>query len=1002
MTSPSVFSIPASLPFAKMLAKGLMERIGTDPLALCETVIYVPTRRAARGFGQAFAELAGGATLLPQFKALGDVDEDELVFDAASVNLELTPAINPLRRQLLLAWLVRRWDQRAREACMSFAQAAALGESLAQLLDELEMQHKDLSAIADLAPDEMAEHWQKIAGLLDLLGQEWPRILKSEGAINPGAHRTMALDFLAERLAQAPPSTMVIAAGSTGSIPATARLLSVIARLPKGHVIVPGLDQTLDARAWEQIGEDPGHPQYGLHQLLKIIDVMRSDVGEWYRAPEDAARETLLSEALRPAPTTDAWRGLAEKGGHDIQNGLKGLSLLKAANPQQEALSIALALRECLETPGRTGALVTPDRNLARRVAAQMNRWAIAIDDSAGRPLAHTSAGAFLNLILQAAQNRFAPISLLALLKHPFALNGQDSAFFRARARELDRWCLRGPRPDPGLEGIAKAIENAKEARHGPPAHALERLSAWWRAIAEILKPLEDLFSQSHAPLKTLLTRQLEIAERLSREASGSFLVWQARDGECAWELAAALGAAAEDLPEIEPHSWPPLFSNLTMKIAVRSDMGRHPRLAILGPLEARLQDFDLTILGGLNEGTWPQSAGNDPWFSRPMRRRLGLEQPERSIGRAAHDFSMLAQKGEVLLTRSLKDQGTPTIASRWLQRLEQLIGGLQKSSPELAVALKGALACRCDYCEIASALMDAKPQKRFLRPSPRPVVAARPRKLSVTEIETWLRDPYAIYARHVLNLRPLDRLDEAVGPLERGNALHKVLEIFMRRFPKELPPQSLKELANITDEVFAGARIPKAAIAIWRPRFLAAAGGLLSFERERRLAMTHSHLETRGTRVLIAPHGAFTLTGIADRIDILKDGSASILDYKTGTVPSAVQVTQLLSPQLPLEGAILMEGGFAGVEKCMPSELMYINLSSQTAAANPSPICDAQALSQRAWEKLGERVAVFDDKNTPYYSHVMPLYADSVGAYDHLARVREWSAWQGEDRSHG
>lgn len=972
-----VFTIAASAPFARHLAQGLIARVGGDPLALAAATIYLPTRRAARGFGEAFAAELGGAALLPQFKALGDSDEDDLLFDTASDDVELPPAIAPIRRRLLLAHLIRRWDRRAGEAALSFAQAAALAQSLAGVMDEVETQGCDLSRLKDMLPAGLAEHWQGVTHFLDLLSTEWPKILEAEGARNPAARRNQALAALAARLQAQPPAGLVIAAGSTGSVPATAGLLKAIARLPRGAVVLPGLDRALDEASWT--GLDPGHPQFGMAQLLQRLECPRALVEDWHAPAPDAARETLLRETLRPAPTTDAWRALAPE---TLAGGFDGLSLADCADPAQEALAIALALRESLETPGLSAALVTPDRNLARRVASEMTRWGVAIDDSAGRPLAHMAAGAFLCLVAEAAEARFAPVPLLALLKHPFATLGGDAADFRAQARRLDRWCLRGPRPDPGLDGIGAAIAAAMAEERAPSG--LAAVAAWWSAVATILCPLETLYRRDMVPLAALREAHAATAIALACRDGEACPLWQGRDGEVAYALMGEMELAAQGLPEIEPSSYAALFRSLAMQTPVRGGFGRHPRLFILGPLEARLQSFGRVVLGGLNEGTWPASAGDDPWFSRPMRAELGLEQPERGIGLSAHDFAMLASGPDVVMTRARKADGAPTIASRWLQRLEQLAGGLG-----LAQELKP----RQDYAAIAAQLVTVAQGERLARPAPTPPVSARPPQLSVTEIETWLRDPYAIYARHVLKLRPLDPLDQPVGAQERGIALHAALEEFVRRHPHDLPDDAETELAGLAEDIFRRHRIPKAALALWRPRFLSAARGVIAVERARRGAIAWPHVEVKGRLAVPAPEGEFVLTGVADRIDVLTGGGCAIIDYKSGNPPSLKQVTELLSPQLPLEAAILAAGGFEGLQAHRTEELIYISLASEAKAREPRLIADAQALAAEAAARLAQRVARFAVEATPYYPRVRPFKTDSVGDYDHLARVREWSA---------
>jgi ATP-dependent helicase/nuclease subunit B len=939
----------------------MQARFGAEPLILSEAVVYLPTRRAARGFAEDFARESGGAALLPEFRALNDVDEDELLFDPTAEVLDLPPAIAPLRRTLLMATLIRRWNQNRDGGSLSFVQSVGLAGALAKVMDEVEIAGADLSHLDALAPAALAAHWAAVKDFLSLIRTEWPKLLAAEGALNPGDRRNRALAAVAERIG-ALKDRPVIAAGSTGSIPATAGLMAAIVALPKGAVVLPGLDRDLDAQSWERL--DPGHPQYGLKQLLSRLGVERRDVADWTETPANPRRK-LLSETLRPAPTTDAWRALAEAGADDIAAGLEGLSLIETADPAEEAGVIALALRETLETPGKTAALVTRDRALARRVAAQCRRFGLEIDDSAGRPLSHTPVGGFLCLMAEAAQSAFAPVPLLALLKHPLAAMG-DRAGFRRMARRLDL-ALRGPRPDPGLGGVAAAVADDDE------------LAGWFAQVAAALEPFAAALGPPEIALSETLAAHIGAAEALAGD------LWRGGGGPEANAFAAEMALAGAGLPAVEPAGYSALFRMLMDGVSVRPPYGSHPRLFILGPLEARLQAFDRTVLGGLNEGSWPAAAPADPWFSRPMRRTLGLEQPERAIGLAAHDFAVLAGAGEVFLTRAGKSEGAPTVASRFVQRLVQLARGL---------GLEAHLAPAAPYRDIFRALNDPGTPTPIVPPAPAPPVSARPRALSVTEIETWLRDPYAIYARRVLGLRALDPLDAEIGPLERGSILHRALELFVRRFPHELPADAALQLVAIADEVFAEERTPKAVAALWRPRFVRAAFWFVEWERRRRAGIAESFVEVAGKMTIGAPGGDFTLSGKADRIDRLKAGGAVLLDYKTGAPPSAAQVAAYLAPQLPLEGAILSAGGFFSVGALAPAELAYVRISGGDPPGEVRPIdADARKLAAEALARLARRVGEFDDPHTAYESRVAPLFARGAGDYDHLARLGEWSA---------
>lgn len=970
-----------------MLARGVIARLGegSDPFALASATIFLPTRRAARVVGDGFTQLLNGAALLPQIRALGDDDDEEFLFDPGAETIDLPPPIHPVRRRLLLAALVRRWAA-GRGAPLGFARAAAMSRLLARYLDEVATQQPDLERLLELAPESLAAHWTNVRDFMLFLHQQWPVILAAEGAIDRADRRNRLLRDAARQYRENRPSTLIIAAGTTGSIPATSELLSAIAELPNGAIVLPALDRGMEEESWIALG--PGHPQYGMKQLLDRLDIAREDVGEWEQdlaAP--AARNFFLSEALRPPPTTDAWRELAQTHSEGLTEGLSGISVVETAHPGEEALAIALILREAAESEQKTAALVTPDRELARRVATELRRWDIAIDDSAGVPLARTPPGVFLCLLAEAAAEFFAPVPLLALLKHPMSAGGDSPADFRRWARLLDRAVLRGPRPDPGLKGVQKAIASAHtEKRESAFAPVLAELATWFSALSEVLRPFADAMAAPSASFGKLVELHCEAAEKLAgtAQSEGRKRLWRGEDGEAAAALMQAFAQAGEDFQDVETSAYPLLFRQLAEDQPVRPQFGRHPRLSILGPLEARLQSFDLLVLGGLNEGTWPSSAAADPWLSRPMRVQLGLESPERATGLAAHDFATLAAAPRVLLTRAVKVDGVPTVASRWLQRVQQLAKG---------IGLGESLLHGTPYAAYVRLLMaPGEAPEPVPAPEPRPPIAERPRELSVTEIETWLRDPYAIYARRILRLKRLDPLDAEVGPLDRGRIMHDVLDRFVRETESAWPVQAEARLIAMADEAFAQYGIPEVTLALWRPRFIRAARWFVDEERRRRAEIARSWLEVDGRIEIGGPERPFVLKGRADRIDLLHEGGAAVVDYKTGRPPTDPQVAKF-AQQLPLEGAILEDGGFAGVERIAAAQLVYIRFSGGAVAGETHIVKgDARERVARALTGLTRRIAQFDLPETPYLSRVAPYRADMPGEYDHLARVREWS----------
>ena len=680
--TPAVSSIAAGVSFVDALAAGLLARFGGDPLGLSDVTLLLPTRRACRAIQDAFLRASGGRPLvLPRCLPLGDLDPEELVLAEQEglggvLDPDLPPAIPPLRRDLLLSRLILKLGASTvgPGGPLNEEQALRLAQELGRFLDQVETEGLGLDRLQDLVPEAYADHWQITLRFLGILQEAWPEILAAEGAIGGAERRRRLLEAQTALWEREPPTRPVIAAGSTGSIPATAALLARVARLPRGEVVLPGLDREAEPETWALIREDPAHPQHGLARLLERLGVAREAVAEWPAEISEklASRRRLAAWALRPAPATAAWRDLAA-GLPEAERdaALAGVTRIDCADPGEEAAVIALVLRQALETEGRTAALVSPDRGLARRVGAELRRWEILVDDSAGRPLAETPPGMFLRLLAALAAAQLAPVPLLAALKHPLAAGGQAPGAFRARVRDLERAVLRGPRPAPGFAGLRQALRAAKGG---------SGLSGFLADLEKRLKPLLKAFGGRRRRLAELVEAQIAAAEALaaSDDLQGAARLWTGEAGEAAAVFLADLLAAADDGVTLEPGGYPGLFDSLLAGRVVRPRFGRHPRLHIWGPLEARLQHAEVIVLGGLNEGTWPAEVEAGSWLSRPMRRDFGLPPPERRIGLAAQDFFQAFTAPRLFLTRALRVEGTPTVPSRWLLRLEALLQSLE------------------------------------------------------------------------------------------------------------------------------------------------------------------------------------------------------------------------------------------------------------------------------------------------------------------------------------
>lgn len=998
-----VFNIPAGLPFADTLAAGLLAEAGDDPMALARMRVLLPTRRACRVLRESFLRLTGGRPLLlPRMHPIGDVHEDEpALLDAIGLDpstmIDIPPAMPPLRRQMLLARAIMAAPDLGADTP---EQALALAAALARLLDQVHTENKSIEQLQNLVPED-GTHWHVTAKFLRVLSEIWPGLLRQEGMIDAADRRNRLMTALAAAWTAHPPAERVIAAGTTGSIPATAQLLAAIAKMPRGAIVLPGLDMTMDEDSW-QAAEDT-HPQATLKNLLQQLDLTRADIALWpaaqQKAEDRAPRRWLAAELMRPAPTSDRWQMLHPDPGlraaltADLSN---AIDLYECDTAQEEARLIAVMIRHALETPRRTVAVITPDRRLARRVAAICARWDIAVDDSAGQSLADSPAGVFLRLVLRAALEDVRPGALLALLRHPLCRAGLTAEAMAQGVAALETAALRGPKPPPGFEGLRNRLaERHRDLQQrgqslDPAADdLLQRIDAALSPLITALRP------GAETGLAPLIAAHAQAAEMLasSPDSPGAARLWAGDDGTTAAGFAADILQHGELMPALTAAQYGQMFDTLAASVSVRSPTGLHPRIFILGQLEARLVQADLTILAGLNEGTWPPEPGHDPWLSRSMRRQAGLPVPERGVGLSAHDFVQGFCAPRVVMTRAKRVDGTQTVPARWLQRLDTVLKAAQID----AGLLHQRAAETPPYLTLARTA-DISPVTRPQgQPRPTPPVALRPRRLSATEIETWLRDPYGIYAKHVLRLRPLEEIEKAPDAAERGTVLHDAISNFVANNPHTLPPDAADRLYDMGADIVARRADEPGFWDFWMPRYRALCTWFTGHEKSWRDDGNRFEIaEQSGQMTLPGPGGDFTLRVRVDRIDRRADGCMAVIDYKSGSAGKYSE-KKILSghlPQLPLTALILKQGGF---EKIAAADTGYMGYWVLTGGSTPGETKsledDIDTALDTAAGGLADLIAAFDQAETPYIALPRPDHLPDFNDYDHLARVQEWTA---------
>ncbi len=970
---PRLYTIPAHRAFADALVAGLLRRAGSDPLALARALILLPNNRAIRAVTDAFVRASGGGLVLPRMVALGDTGMGEAVgaaLDPADSIDPPLPAVPPYQRRMILARLVSEERQRGGHP-IDAAEAVRLAGELAKTLDQLlveEVPPARLRAI-ELGP-ELTEHWQRALSTFEVVLERWPGELERLGRIDAATRRAQLLDELSARWRAAPPGGIVCAAGVTDSAPAIARLLRCVADMPGGMVVFADLDLHMPDAEWQSLGPHPRdpatgltrraietHPQFHLKLLLERMGVARTEFATWREGgghDAEATRSRAIANALAPADFTGKWTHLDAE-----DRRLKGVTVAELATPAEEAQAIALALRGTLEQPGRTAALVTPDRALARRVAAHLKRWDIGIDDTAGRPLSILPPGTLILALVEAAAQRFAPLALLALLKHPLVRSGEGRLEWLDGVRALDR-AMRGPRPAAGLDAIDPHLRDGSAKR-------------WWPKAQALLTPIATVFERGAQTLGPLLAAVRETAAALCGDE-----LWAGPSGRAAAQFLADLELEADAGPaRVDPGELGQLLRTLLDEVAVRPLQGAHPRLAIYGLLEARLQTADLMILGGLNEGMWPGRPAPDPWLAPRIRAELGLPGLERQVGTSAHDFAQALGAPRAIVTRARRDAKSPALASRLWLRLQALAGDRFERAEALEAWTR--------------VLDDPQTHVPAERPAPSPASALRPRLISVTEVDRLKADPYAFYARRVLGLMPLDPVDADPSAAWRGTAVHDILEQWWKHDGCAIDALKPRAQAMLRDE-----RTHPMMRALWQPRLLEAidwiAGAIAAQADEGRFVAS---AEGKG-EIAIA---GVTLRGRYDRVDRLADGGLAIIDYKTGKPPSATAVRAGYSLQLGLLGLIAERGGFADVAgKTQAFEYWSLGKKRDAFGYVESPVdrdgkrdkIPTAEFTATAAHNFTEVAGTWLTGSAAFTAKLVPEYAP-YAEYDQLMRRDEW-----------
>lgn len=952
----NIFNIGYEKSFSDDLVEGIFEKFGKDSSYLSKIKIFLPNRRSVIALREAFLRKSDNqAMLLPAIKPIADIGfEESLIFDEISHELlELPTVISDIRCKAILTKLIYKWQcQRLGQPDANVIQSVQLADDLKDILQLTKQHQVDLSLIAEILPSDLANHWQSTLEFFSILFSNWEEILKEQGLIDKQTYQYKVLKMLQNAWQTKQPEYPIIIAGSTGSIPVVADFIKAITNLKKGYVVLSGLDCDVDDEIVAHI--DESHPQYYLNKLLNHLQTTRNDIENWCSNKlQLSCKNNIIQNIMLPANLSYRWQDIKQ----DTLD-FSDYEILELDDSYEEAKTVSLILKQALDNPSQTACLVTLDSHLAIKVKSIMCRWDILINDSNGIELKNTSVANFFVLIVDMLQSNYAPIELLSCLKHPLASFGLKKGEQKSLIRKIEKSLLRGARPQNILKQIADIYPN----------------------IANILDKAKNLHQLLHAPqadLSKIIDEHIKFAELLANtdDESGEIVMWQNDYGEQFKTFLDEFANNAYYLGDFNPVSYLGVFNAFISGIKWRAKYGFHPRVSILTPQEARLQNFDIVIIGGLNEGVWPRTAKIDAWLNNTMRQKLGLPTAQDAIGKSAHDFANVFCSPKVFLTRAKKNGTTQNVASRWLLKTDAIIkitNNQHQVKPKL------------DWTKWAKILNNPDKIEYDQLPSPTPDTKYRPKVLSVSTITKLMSNPYEVYASKILNLKPLKKIDEDPTSADFGNIVHEVIDYFTKSYPNGSFDFCLENFMQVGQNEFDRQSISPSLKILWWARFELIAKWFVNQDILRRDQLKEIFSEISGEYEILD----HIITAKTDRIEIYQDNKAKIIDFKTGSIPFKSEVLLGYAPQLVIEALILNKGGFKVQSTTSDIEYWKLNKVSSINLAYSNKKTNIEQLLVSVEAGITELIAKFSKSSTPYLCYPNPQNRPKFDDYKHLSRI--------------
>ena len=1000
---PSVFHLPPRSDFTKHFVEGLLSRfepgvLVSNPELLGRLKILTSNKTLTKQIEEKLQ--SHGFIILPDIVQLNDLSD--FFYDAPIKKIEEDKdrshfqVISSLERLLLLENLIKE-AQEEEFSEITKVSSFDLAKSLESLIDELNTNNVSVKDLTKITGEELSQHLQLNLLLMRRVVLRYKKELMQRELIDKSSKYILDVNNLINHWKLEPYCMPLLIVGSTGSQKATAKLMQAISKLPQGLVVLPGLDSYLTDRSWTAL--TPDHPQYGFLSLSKTWGLTNTHHNEiikspcWYKAVSfDSSMDTrshFFSLLMRPAPVTDEWRSEGKSILDNLNLALDDISLIEAENSRLEAAAICVSIKEAV-SEGSTVALISPSKQIARRVTAELKRWKMVPNNSLGISLAATESGIFLRQGALVLTSDFELNNVIALLKNRNC--GGEYLQHSLNIVKLQRAPQQPTMSFLDLEG--NEWLNAQD----------EEFIKWYNWLLKLFKDLRVVLEIGF--LSTTVTLHKRFSQSLingfSTEKGGlesfndQMSCWKTDPGIQILALLNQLSNLSKKNGKYEFWGYRQILEDLlseTNFIPVSDRL--NSSVFIWGTLESRTQHADIFILSGLNEGVWPGYYKDDPWLNRSMRSAIGVDLLERKIGLSAHDFQQAAMTKKLILTRSKRENNLPTVSSRWLLRFENLLVGLGEDGIKYLTNIKSRgeaflkLAREFYSSDLLTMGLPREVKSRAVRPAPIPPLITRPNRLSVTEIQTLIKNPYSVYAKRILNLRKIENFQHTSDPRNKGNLVHTTMEKFIGEHINELPDfnkscELLKEKFNL---ILESALVPIEVKSLWKAQFETRTNSIVHSETQRRLVGIPVALEVYGKyKINLKTGGFFLITAKVDRVDKGADGFI-IYDYKTGQISR--RELENNSPQLDIEALMLENGSFEEIPKGKVFGLCLVGLgaSPQQYSKNvkAEDIEEWQSGLLQLIRRMKLELSAFparlltDKKN--YFSD----------EYDHLSRYGEW-----------